>query len=139
MRCWKIGTCTRTENVPSRPQELPVWTENTNDLPSHYFKTDLVRNLAPGRTARSFETNTFRDRLNIRNGRVLKILSANPSFYSWKCQGQRMGAVCRGSQHTLDAEGAAARWLAPHTLPDRVCLSSSWGGQPTTSPSSVPP
>lgn len=97
----------------SCPQELPVWTENTNDLPSHYFKTDLVRNLAPGHTARSFETNTFRDCLNIRNGRVFKILSANPSFYRWKCQGQRRGAVCRGSQHTLEAEGAAARWLVP--------------------------
>lgn len=32
---------------PTPPQELPVWAQSTNKFSSHYFKTDLVGNLAP--------------------------------------------------------------------------------------------
>lgn len=56
------------------PQELPVWAETANEFPSHYFNTDLVGDLAPGNTARSFEINTFKECLNIRDGRALEII-----------------------------------------------------------------
>lgn len=44
----------------------------TNKLPHHYFKTDLVGNLAPGKTARGSEINIFRECLNIRDEELLK-------------------------------------------------------------------
>jgi hypothetical protein len=42
-------------------QELPVWAENANEFLSHYFKTDLVGDLASGSIARGFEVNTFKE------------------------------------------------------------------------------
>jgi len=51
----------------------PQGVAHTNGLPGRYFKTDQVGDLAPGSTARSFETNTFKECLSIRDGRALKI------------------------------------------------------------------
>lgn len=73
MSGWKVGTCTRVENVPWPPSapttKWPVWAENANELPSHYFRTDLVGDLAPGNTVRKFAMNTLRECLNLRGAK----------------------------------------------------------------------
>lgn len=55
------------ENVP------PPGVAHTNGFPGRYFKADQVEDLAPAGTAKSFETDTFKECLNIRDARALKI------------------------------------------------------------------
>lgn len=43
------------------PKNVPPGVAHTNDFPGRYFKTDLVGDLAPGSSARSFETNAFKE------------------------------------------------------------------------------
>lgn len=43
------------------PKNVPPGVAHTNDFPGRYFKTDLVGDLAFGSSARSFETNAFKE------------------------------------------------------------------------------
>lgn len=68
-RRWKTDMRTAQKMCPPPlPRTARVGRE-TNELPAYHFKTDLVENVAPGNTARSFEINTFRECLNIRDRR----------------------------------------------------------------------
>lgn len=67
---WPVHKCSKYAPLPQLG--IACVGRGTNELPRHYFKTDLVGNLAPGNTARSSEIHTFRECLNIGDEELLK-------------------------------------------------------------------
>lgn len=123
---------------PTPTPESPVWAESSNELPSHYFKSDLVRNLAPGNPARSSEINTFRECLNTKDGRVLKIIYTNPSFYRWEyAKARKWQPLARGHTTSRRLRGLQPYWLVPTPSLTKSDFRPH-GGEPATCPSSVP-
>lgn len=114
-----------------------MWAESSNELPSHYFKTDLVRKLAPGNPARSFEINTFRECLNTRDGRFLKSSTRTPRFTDGSMQRPENSSHSPAvTLQVRDTGGPQPLWFV-HPLLTKSDFCPR-GGEPATSSSSVP-